>query len=284
MRTSALCTVVSALAYGGLPIACSSGDSSGPVDGGAHDATSDAPVGAHDGGGGGIFEADAASICAPNGALPKTPGYTFTPNGSGACDDDQLQTLFASCLGDSGTNAGCNDFASAFNESCYTCVFGSSTDTLLAPLYITSLSDGSGYIIANAGGCIEAYDPSEQACAQSEALADTCEYNECSGCSSADFTPIPTDPFGQIDVCVNDAEKGSCASLQAAEDACNKRLIGNDPGGCLNLYNDDGEYSPSFFAYVTKVCGGAPSVDAGADGASDASTDGGDAGDASDAG
>jgi hypothetical protein len=242
--------------YGALLGACSSDDASGDgSDAGAArapDATSDAQ----------LAEVDAGA-CVPTGAAPRTGPYAFASNGSGACTSAQLSALFATCLGDAGTSAGCAAFSAA-NASCYGCASGPSTSTLLTPVLTTALADGTSFSWANTAGCLQALDPAQAACAQAQAVADTCEYDQCGACTQADLA-------GALSSCVNDAVTGSCAPAQVKETACDDQLMATDLAAapCFDLYNADGTFTPALLSYVALVCG---PPDAGAPG------DGGDGG------
>ncbi len=191
----------------------------------------------------------------PSGAAPGAGPYTFAGNGSSACTSAQLATLFATCLGGAGTTGGCAAFNAA-NASCYGCVTGPSTSTLLTPVLTTALSDGTSFSWANTAGCIQALDPAQASCAQAQAIADTCEYNQCGACAQADLS-------GALSRCVNHTASGSCAAAQARETACDDQLMATDLAAapCFDLYNPDGTFTPALFSFVSLVCG--PPAEAG---------------------
>ena len=292
VRWSALVGLCAALGYGGAQLACSSGDDSaggdGSADGGGTDATAssaDAAVNAPD------ASPDAATdgavdMCFPSGVMPLTGGFTYPDAGEGACTDTQLQALFTACLGPSASNAACNTLGQTLGyATCFACVIGPATANPQAPVAYTLLTNRSATInLPNVGGCIAAFDPAEEACAEANTVADTCEEEQCAGCNVSDFTETATAPYGAIYQCTVEAADagGACATYQAAEDACDDAIMAADSGAaaCFSLYDDNGNVTPAYVDYVSLICG-PPRLDGGV---TDASTSDAAAADASDGG
>jgi hypothetical protein len=228
------------------------------------DGSVDDGSGSGSGGSSGGFPGPDANACQPGSVITYQPGPYHPPNGhfQGLCVPslttdggtiDPIQVFFDACLGPHRSTAACSAFE-ASNAACVGCLLTPEAATDYGPV----ISHGT-FVTANVAGCLEVFDPSLLACAQSVQALSGCQLAACeANCAVHDGPSLDA-----YNACTRQAATGGCNSFATAATCA---LSDAAPAPCVNpdftsFYND---VAPRF-------CGPAPEPDAGGPPPEDAS-------------